>query len=127
MRRRAPEPTEQQGRPVAGHLIVCGADPLAYRLASELVTRHGRQVTVVLPDRRRNHGPQISRLAVRVIEAEHLDADAFRRARVATADTVTPARPAVSRRRPADHRCHARGPRSGGGGNFRLIESLHHS
>lgn len=91
VRRRAPqspEPAQERGRPVAGHLIVCGDDPLTYRLASELVTQHGRQVTVVLPDRRRNHGPQISRLAVRVIEAEHLDADAFRRARVATADAV---------------------------------------
>jgi Trk K+ transport system NAD-binding subunit len=84
VRRRAPEPS----RPVAGHLIVCGDDPLTYRLASELVTQYGRQVTVILPDRRRNHGPQISRLAVRVIEAERLDADAFRRARVATADAV---------------------------------------
>ncbi|GAA0912948.1 NAD-binding protein [Virgisporangium aurantiacum] len=88
VRRRSPEPTEQRGRPVAGHLIVCGDDPLTYRLASELVTQHGRQVTVILPNRRRNHGPQISRLAVRVIESERLDADAFRRARVATADAV---------------------------------------
>jgi Trk K+ transport system NAD-binding subunit len=89
VRRRSPDPTEQQrGRPVAGHLIVCGDDPLTYRLASELVAQHGRQVTVILPDRRRNHGPQISRLAVRVIESERLDADAFRRARVATADAV---------------------------------------
>lgn len=88
VRRRSPDPTEQPGRPVAGHLIVCGDDPLTYRLASELVTQHGRQVTVILPNRRRNHGPQISRLAVRVIESERLDADAFRRARVATADAV---------------------------------------
>src|SRR5689334_11864419 len=88
VRRRSPEPTEQPGRPVAGHLIVCGDDPLTHRLAGELVTQHGRQVTVILPDRRRNHGPQISRLAVRVVEAETLDADAFRRARVATADAV---------------------------------------
>lgn len=88
VRRRSPDPTEQRGRPVAGHLIVCGDDPLTYRLASELVTQHGRQVTVILPNRRRNHGPQICRLAVRVIESERLDADAFRRARVATADAV---------------------------------------
>lgn len=86
--RRSPEPDPNPARPVAGHLIVCGDDPLTFRLASELVTQHGRQVTVILADRRRNHGPQISRLAVRVIEAERLDADAFRRARVATADAV---------------------------------------
>jgi Trk K+ transport system NAD-binding subunit len=88
VRRRSPDPTEQSGRPVAGHLIVCGDDPLTYRLASELVTQHGREVTVILPDRRRNHGPQICRLAVRVIESGRLDADAFRRARVAAAEAV---------------------------------------
>ncbi|GAA1027323.1 NAD-binding protein [Virgisporangium ochraceum] len=67
---------------------MCGDDPLTYRLASELVTQYGRQVTVILPSRRRNHGPQISRLRVRVVESERLDADAFRQARVATADAV---------------------------------------
>ena len=60
VRRRSPDPTERSGRPVAGHLIVCGDDPLTHRLASELVTQHGRQVTVILPDRRRNHGPRCS-------------------------------------------------------------------
>jgi Trk K+ transport system NAD-binding subunit len=69
----------------APHLIVCGDDPLAHRLVEELVNRYRVEVTVVLPSRRRNHGPQISRLPVRVIEAEHLDDDAFRQARVAGA------------------------------------------
>ncbi len=72
--------------------LVCGDDPLTYRLASELITQYGRQVTVILPSRRRNHGPQISGLRVRVVESERLDADAFRRPRVATAD-ATPAAP----------------------------------
>jgi Trk K+ transport system NAD-binding subunit len=67
---------------------VCGDDPLTHRLASELVRQYGRQVTVILPSRRQNHGPQIARLPVRVIESERLDAAAFRHARVATADAV---------------------------------------
>jgi len=75
-------------QPAAGHLIVCGDDPLTHRLASELVRQYGRQVTVILPSRRHNHGPQIARLPVRIIESEHLDAAAFRHARVAAADAV---------------------------------------
>ena len=55
---------DQAPRPVAGHLIVCGDDPLTHRLASELVRQYGRQVTVILPNRRHNHGPQIARLPV---------------------------------------------------------------
>jgi Trk K+ transport system NAD-binding subunit len=74
---------------VTGHLIVCGDDPLAHRVVGELVTRHRRQVTVILPSRRRNHGPRIARLpGVRVVEAEKLDVDAFRAARVGTAEAV---------------------------------------
>jgi Trk K+ transport system NAD-binding subunit len=87
-RRAAGQPSQQPQRPVAGHLIVCGDDPLTHRLASELVRQYGRQVTVILPSRRHNHGPQIARLPVRIIESEHLDAAAFRQARVATADAV---------------------------------------
>ena len=30
VRRPAPGPTEEPGRPVAGHLIVCGDDPLTH-------------------------------------------------------------------------------------------------
>jgi Trk K+ transport system NAD-binding subunit len=86
--RRAAGPGESTQRPVAGHLIVCGDDPLTHRLASELVRQYSRQVTVILPSRRHNHGPQIARLPVRIIESERLDADAFRQARVATADAV---------------------------------------
>lgn len=42
-----------------------------------------------MPDRRRNRGPQIDRLAgVRIIEAEHPDVEAFRRAQVQSADAV---------------------------------------
>ncbi|WP_203905009.1 potassium channel family protein [Virgisporangium aliadipatigenens] len=75
--------------PIAGHLVVCGDEPLAHRLVEELVTRYRRHVTVILPSRRRNHGPQIARLPnVRIVEADRLDVEAFRRARVAGAESV---------------------------------------
>jgi hypothetical protein len=45
-----------------GHHIVCGDGPLSYRIAEELTSRYGERVTVILPDRRHNHGPQISAL-----------------------------------------------------------------
>jgi Trk K+ transport system NAD-binding subunit len=62
---------------------------LAHRLVEELVNRYTRRVTVILPSRRRNHGPQIARLPrVRIVEAERLDSDAFRRARADDADAV---------------------------------------
>jgi hypothetical protein len=48
--------------PEASHLIVCGDGPLAYRITEELTSRYGEQVTVILPSRRRNHGPQIGGL-----------------------------------------------------------------
>lgn len=70
------------------HLVVCGDDPLAHRLVEELVNRYHARVTVILPGRRRNHGPQIARLDVDVVEADRLDADAFRRARLDTASAV---------------------------------------
>ncbi|GJF27962.1 potassium transporter TrkA [Kitasatospora sp. NE20-6] len=58
-----------------GHMIVCGQDTLAYRLAVELTTLYGRPVTVVVRSLREGHGPQIAalaterRLPVRVVEA----------------------------------------------------------
>ena len=51
------------------HLIVCGDGPLSYRITEELTSRYGERVTVILPDRRNHHGPQISALPrVRVLE-----------------------------------------------------------
>ncbi len=68
------------------HLVVCGDNPLAHRLVEELTTLYAEEVTVILPSKRRNHGPEISRLpGVRVIEADRLDDEAFRSARVASA------------------------------------------
>lgn len=68
------------------HFIVCGDNPLAHRLADQLRTRPGTEVTVILQSKRRNHGPHISRLAgVHVIEAQDLTGDVFREAHVETA------------------------------------------
>jgi len=56
-------------------------------LVEELVNRYKAQVTVILPAKRRNHGPQIARLLPNehIIEADRLDSDAFRRAQIETA------------------------------------------
>jgi Trk K+ transport system NAD-binding subunit len=71
------------------HLIVCGDDPLAHRVIEELIKRYQVDVTAILPSKRRNHGPQISRLpGVRIVEADRLNGYAFRQARIATADAV---------------------------------------
>jgi Trk K+ transport system NAD-binding subunit len=73
-------------------LIVCGDDPLAYRLVDELVTRYGVEVTAILPNRRRNHGPQIAALLKehqgRLVESDRLDSDAFRQAGAESADAL---------------------------------------
>lgn len=63
--------------------VVCGDDPLAHSLVDELTSRYGAQVTVILPNRRRNHGPQLAALPkVKIIEAEQLDRNAFRAAKL---------------------------------------------
>jgi len=59
------------------HLIVCGDGSLAYRITEELTSRYGEQVTVILPSRRRNYGPQIAELSrVRVLEYPELTSQA---------------------------------------------------
>ena len=77
-----------QDRPPRPHLVVCGDDPLAHRLVDELVNRYQAAVTVILPDKRRNHGPDIVRLKVTVVESERLDANAFRQAKLAAASAL---------------------------------------
>src|ERR1700751_2056121 len=68
------------------HLIVCGDGPLSYRITEELTSRYGERVTVILPDRRHNHGPQISALPrVRVLEHSELSSQAFTDADVQSA------------------------------------------
>ena len=68
------------------HLIVCGDGPLAYRITEELTSRYGERVTVILPSRRRNYGPQIGELSrVRVLEYPELTSQAFTEADVQSA------------------------------------------
>jgi Trk K+ transport system NAD-binding subunit len=74
--------------PPKRHLIVCGDDPLAHRLVEELVKRYRVKVTVILANARRNHGPQIDALGVRIVQADRLDGDAFRRAGIDTAEAL---------------------------------------
>jgi Trk K+ transport system NAD-binding subunit len=62
-----------------GHLVICGDTPLAFRLADELATRYVQDVTVIVPSKKRNHGPQIAQLPrVKVHEALELNDEAFR-------------------------------------------------
>jgi Trk K+ transport system NAD-binding subunit len=69
-----------------GHLVVCGDDSLTFRVAEELTKRYRERVTVILPSRQRNHGPQIDRLpGVRVIERSELTSQAFVAAEIASA------------------------------------------
>jgi voltage-gated potassium channel Kch len=68
------------------HFIVCGDGPLAYRITEELGTRYGEPVTVLLPSRLRNYGPQIAALPrVRVLEHPELSSQAFTDADVESA------------------------------------------
>jgi Trk K+ transport system NAD-binding subunit len=81
--------------PVTGsHLIVCGDNPLAYRITTELTQRYGQDVVVLLADKLRNHGPQIAALPG-VIVREHatLTSEAFAEAGVATARAMALAGP----------------------------------
>jgi Trk K+ transport system NAD-binding subunit len=73
----------------ARHLIVCGDDPLAYRLVDELVNGYKVKVTVIVTNQRRAHAPDIARLpSVRIVEAPRLGGEAFRRAGIASATAV---------------------------------------
>jgi Trk K+ transport system NAD-binding subunit len=72
--------------PAGNHIIVCGDSTLAYRIAMELTARYGEDVVVVLPDRHKNQGPQISELpGVTVLERAELSSQTFTDAGVAEA------------------------------------------
>jgi Trk K+ transport system NAD-binding subunit len=61
--------------------LVCGDDSLAYQVVTQLVEQYEATVTVLLPSAREHFGPRIAQLAsVRMVEADPLDANAFRRA-----------------------------------------------
>ena len=79
-------PTVPRRTPHRDHLVVCGDDALTARTVEELTTRYAQDVTVILPSRQLNHGPQIAQLpGVRVIERDRLSIDAFRDAHVHSA------------------------------------------
>ncbi len=68
------------------HLIVCGDDSLACRVAGELTTRYGQSVTVLLKSASQGEGARIAALPrVRVIERAELNDDAFAAAGVGSA------------------------------------------
>jgi len=72
-----------------GHLVICGDDKLAYRVAQELTTRYRERVTVMMASKRQNHGPEIDRLAgVRVIERDELTSQAFADAQITSAHAL---------------------------------------
>jgi Trk K+ transport system NAD-binding subunit len=65
---------------------VCGDDALAARVAEELTTTYGEDVTVLLRSREAGYGPRIARLPrVRIIERAELDNSAFTAAGVQSA------------------------------------------
>jgi voltage-gated potassium channel Kch len=68
------------------HFIVCGDNPLAYRIARELTRRYEQAVVVILADKLKNHGPQIAALpGVTLHEHAALTSEAFAGADVASA------------------------------------------
>jgi Trk K+ transport system NAD-binding subunit len=68
------------------HFVVCGDNPLAYRIARELTRRYGEDVVVVLADKAKNHGPRIASMpGVTVREHSSLTAEAFTDAGIASA------------------------------------------
>jgi Trk K+ transport system NAD-binding subunit len=73
--------------PVTGsHFIVCGDNPLAFRIARELTRRYGENVVVVLADKSMSHGPQIAALpGVTVREHGALTSEAFTDAGITSA------------------------------------------
>jgi Trk K+ transport system NAD-binding subunit len=71
------------------HVIVCGDNPLAFRLVEELTIRYRVEVRVILPSRKRNRAPEIAAMAnVKVVESDRLDEEAFRNARIDIARAV---------------------------------------
>ena len=85
-----PRPTSPlDGRPLAGHMIVCGGNALAQRVARELATVYRQRVTVIVPSERGGEqAPGIAalardpRLSVSVLHAEKPDDRALREAGV---------------------------------------------
>ncbi|WP_406206328.1 NAD-binding protein [Kitasatospora sp. NBC_01560] len=73
--------------PISQHYIVCGGNALAHRLIVELVEHYEVPVVVLVPDRTRDHAPQIEQLAgvAAVVEYSSVTEEALRAVRVETA------------------------------------------
>jgi Trk K+ transport system NAD-binding subunit len=60
------------------HVILCGANALASRMAEELTARYGLAVTAILPSAASEHGARMAAMpGVRVLERSELTTDAF--------------------------------------------------
>ncbi|WP_327682519.1 NAD-binding protein [Kitasatospora sp. NBC_00458] len=73
--------------PIGQHYIVCGGNALAHRLTLELVEHYEVPVVVLVPDRTRDHAPQIEQLdgVAVVVEYSSVTEEALRAVRVETA------------------------------------------
>ncbi|HEX5404713.1 MAG TPA: NAD-binding protein [Pseudonocardiaceae bacterium] len=81
-------PTQRIGPPPR-RFVVCGDNPLTYRLVNELVIRFGAEVTVILPRRDRNQGPLLGQLpGVTLVESALPDDSALRNAGIADAHAL---------------------------------------
>jgi Trk K+ transport system NAD-binding subunit len=82
-----PEPVDHTIDP--RRFVVCGANPMAFRLVEELATRYDSRVTSILPPDPDPWGARIRQLAgIDVVESERVDLDAFQRAGLAGAAAV---------------------------------------
>ena len=81
--------TQEPGRPAAqsrDHVIICGANALASRIAEELTARYGLSVIVITPPAASGHGARMASMpGVQVLERAELDADTFLAAGLPTA------------------------------------------
>ncbi|GAA5153038.1 NAD-binding protein [Pseudonocardia eucalypti] len=68
--------------------VVCGENPLAFRLAAALAEQRGAEVTVVVRNRGTEVSTRIAELPVRLIEQPKLSANALRAAGVEHADAL---------------------------------------
>jgi Trk K+ transport system NAD-binding subunit len=68
------------------HIIICGANALASRMAEELTARYGLGVTAIVPTASGGHGARLAAMpAVRVLERAELTTEAFAAAGLAQA------------------------------------------
>lgn len=71
-------PAAPSGTPAEGHVIICGDNALAARMAEELTVRYGLAVTAIVPTSQSVNAARLAATSgVRVIERAELTADAF--------------------------------------------------